>query len=408
MKVLRKLPSDGTYSHNNVGNYVKEATSKKLDIVTSDMTAFTDLFPGILQRELLRELVKDQDLANAWWTLLAKRSFKLSWEDRYISYGTGQPMGAYASWPLCTLAHHLIVHYSAYKTNQKSVNKHYRIIGDDNAITNKIIASFYKETLSQLGCELNPYKGTSSICGAKRSSAEVAKRIYLNGKDLSPLTPGIVKSLMNPYLLNSTVRIISQSFDDNQTLPAALVQSVLSLLKSKNKIDKVLVLVTNPYDGVIKPGKPGYDDLLNHPWGHVMDQKELLYETMFQLRHNSLMSLSQKVMQDPKGFEGLWVRLQSEPQLPAHDLKGTAEDETVTQYAVLECAKHLRQRLYETLSKVMLQANQYDYDESESLLALHEVEYMPNPLNPFLDSKDVRNTHMSSLVISCYQELQAD
>lgn len=408
MHMLKQLPSDGTHSHNNVGNYVKEATSKKLDIVTSDMTAFTDLFPAIIQQHLLMELMKKQpNLAKAWWTLLSKRTFKLAWEDRNICYGTGQPMGAYASWPLCTLAHHLIMRYSAYKTAQKAISKQYRIIGDDNANTNKVVASFYKETLSQLGCELNPYKGTSSIAGAKNSGAEVAKRLYLNGIDLSPLTPGIVKSLFNPIMLNSTIKDLDLSFNKTKALPTVLVNSIMSSSNERDR-ENILIYVTNPYDGVIKPGNPGYDNL-NHPWSDYLSDREQLYDTIFSVRHNNLMERIQIIGSDPKGLEGLWVRLAAEPQSTPDDLRDINEMNTAPQYACIECAKHLRQQYYNALSEVMLQANNYDPESIDGdEIKLIEVEYLPDPTNPFMDRKDFRKIQTSSLIMSCFHELKAD
>jgi hypothetical protein len=404
MNLLRNIPSDGTYSHNNVGNYVKRATSNKLDIVTSDMTAFTDLFPSIIQQKLLDNLTENRNLAQAWWTLLSKRSFKLAWADKHVYYGTGQPMGAYASWPLCTLAHHLIVHYSAHKTAQKAISKQYMIIGDDNANTNKVVASHYKETLQQLGCELNPYKGTSSIAGAKYSGAEVAKRLYLNGKDLSPLTPGLVNSLFNPYFVNTTLKELILTFDETEALPALLVNSIMSISNERDK-KKIQVFVTNPYDGILKPGKPGYEDF-NHPWSDFISDRENLYDTIFNIRNNNLMERSQIVGADPKGLSGLWVRLQSEPQLTPNDLEGIAECEAIIQYAHIQCAKHLRQQYYNALSEVMLQANMYDPDSiSEDEIKLTEIEYLPDPTCPFIDRKDLRKTQTSSLIMSCYHAL---
>lgn len=413
MNILRRLPSDGTYSHNNVGKYVMDATSRKLDVYTSDMTAFTDRFPAVIQHELLKCLVSDQELCEAWWTLLAKRTFTLAWSGETVRYGTGQPMGAYASWALCTLAHHLIVHYTAYKCNIKDVNKLYRIIGDDNVITNKVIACYYKETLQQLGCEINPYKSTSTASGAKYSSAEVAKRLYLNGKDYSPITPGIVRNLCKPYLLNDAIKGLQLSFDDT-AVPLRVLEAMYPYDNKDRR--KALVLLTNPFDGCIKPNMLGYDTKFDHPWGDWIsdDEREQeqfndeLFETIFNIRYQSLMAKVQKVNSDPKGLEGLWVRLQTDPHLDLNQLRGTPEcGESHTSYAVLQTAKHIKQKLNEALSNIMLQANNYSYDKLSDGIKLFEVEYIPDPTCPFTDTKDLRSTQASCLIESCYQELSA-
>jgi hypothetical protein len=157
MNILGKLVSDGTYSHQNVGKYTQQATKEKSFIACSDLTAATDRFPAIIQESLLKELLKETDLAEPLWTLLAKRSFKLSWSDQIVTYGCGQPMGAYGSWPLFALAHHLIVEYCA-STVMNSVKAHYRIIGDDNVITREEVYESYLDVMSRLGLTINPGK----------------------------------------------------------------------------------------------------------------------------------------------------------------------------------------------------------------------------------------------------------
>jgi hypothetical protein len=407
MSILRALPSDGTFSHNSIGLFAKNATLNKFEVHTSDATAFTDRFPAVIQYELLKVLIDDQDLVEAWWTLLAKRSFHVPWTGETVQYSTGQPMGAYASWALCTLAHHLIVHYSASKTNVKGANKLYRIIGDDIVITNKVIASFYKETFIQLGMELNQYKSTSSPSGAQYSGAEVAKKLFLNGLELSPLTPGLVKSIVNPYLLNSSILEIQNRFND-----PALPIRICNAIYGNNQNSIAWVLTTNPFDGSIKPGIPGYDSK-NHKWGgyapHLIadnqDLKEELFETAFELRYNNLMQKVMQVNSDPKGKEGFWVRLQSEPQ-NLNPYKGTSDSgEDHTPVAVIQCAKHLKQRLNESMSSIMLAANDYSFEDFDEAIKLREVEYIPDPTCPFTDIKELRKTQTSLLIIDVYNTL---
>jgi hypothetical protein len=391
MDLLKSLESDGTFSHRNVGNYVQEKTKEKSFIQTSDMTAFTDLFPAILQQKLLYCLVEDRNLATSWWNLLSKRTFKVAWNNDYVNYGTGQPMGAYASWAICTLAHHMIVHYSAYKLRIKNVNTLYRIIGDDNAISHEKLALTYKETLTAIGCKLNPYKGTCSTTGIEYSSAEVAKRLYLNGIDISPLTPGIIKSLTNPLLVNTGIGDLLTIYDD-PTLPIQILERMIP----KDKRNRVLMLCTNPYNGVIKPGMPGYENA-NTIWGDLIRSGHYR-NVMVRFRVESLQNKANLIMADNIGPYGSWARMTVKSTIKDPGYSG---NNTVPQYAQVECRRHLLSRLrniIETLDEVV--ASNSDFD-------LTEVEYMPDPRNPFLDSKEVRDTHASLLVEKCYHFLSS-
>lgn len=394
MDLLRGLSSDGTFSHMNVGKYAQEATRDKTFIATSDMTAFTDLFPAIIQHKLLLELVEDPELAESWWTLLAKRNFTVAWSGESVSYGTGQPMGAYASWPLCTLAHHLIMHYCAYKKSIKNPNKFYRILGDDNERTNKVLSIFYEETLLNLGCELNPYKGTVSRPGIKYSSAEVAKRLYLNGLDISPLTPGLINSLGNPALINNALRDIKQMFNKPE-LPVHILDNVVR----KEKRDKCWMLCTNPYNGIIKPGNPGYDDH-SDIWASHLDRDDL-YEILNVFRINNLIDKAIEVDHESDlVFD--WVGLQTLPRSNSIPDGGDMELKSAPQYAQHFCRKRMFIQLSRAINKLW-----YNEIENYDPFILEEVEYMADPRNPFMDSKDLRSTLATLLVEKSYDFLEA-
>lgn len=238
MDLLSSLETDGTMSHMNVGNYVKEITKLKGFVETFDLTAFTDRFPREIQEKLLYELCENKELAKAWWTILANRTFTVTWSGEEVTYAAGQPMGAYASWPLCSLAHHAVVEYTRSK-------RAYRLIGDDVAITDKRSASLYSDVIQRLGVEVNPYKGTRSEQGNLYSSAEIAKRLYLNGEDLTPLTPGKILGLRNRYLCLEGIRELKQRFD-NPSLPRQCID--FHFPKGEDR-DYVLCLACNPLTG---------------------------------------------------------------------------------------------------------------------------------------------------------------
>jgi hypothetical protein len=377
MSLLNKLETDGTSSHMDVGNYVKECTKRKDFVQTFDLTAFTDRFPREIQETLLYELCENKDLAKAWWTILANRTFTVAWSGEQVTYAAGQPMGAKASWPLCALAHHAVVEYCRAK-------RKYRLIGDDVVITDQRAANRYQEVISALGVETNPGKGTLSLEGSLHSSAEIAKRLYLNGVDLTPLTPGMILSLRNRYLCLEGIRELKQRFND-PTLP----RQIIEFCYPKDDRDFIWCLACNPLNGVIKPSEEGYD---NFPgWADIeVDELKIIIQEI------RLLSLTRKM---EERFMIFGPALTSREPDFSIDFSGDLwTNPTTMPDAIKYSHRKLLGEFMDTWERVAI----IDvYDDTE-LLSLEAVEYLPDPENPFLDSKDLRKARMSQLLRDAY------
>lgn len=295
MDFLSKLVSDGTYSHQNVGKFAQLKTKEKSFIYCSDLTAFTDRFPAIIQEKLLSQLLKhkDPDLWKSMWTLLAKRTFRTAWSDDEVTYNCGQPMGAYGSWPLCTLAHHLIVEYCAKEVDKASIKHQYRIIGDDNIITDRKTAMKYSEVIQSLGIEINAGKTVCSPEQSEYSGAEVAKQLYLNGICLTPITPGFMRLLRKPYMFNTCLGILRGRYEDFCSIhPATLIDSFFR----KERVKKLVWLIgTNPINGNIKPTDVGYD--INCPWD-ADKPRDVYLENYRKIIIDTLLDQSQRQVDD--------------------------------------------------------------------------------------------------------------
>lgn len=269
--ILSRLVSDGTYSHRAVGKFAQEHTGYKSYMYCADLTAATDRFPKRIQEEILHELVKDRDLSNALWTLLSKRTFRVAWadqidnskhEDTEVTYNCGQPMGAYASWPLFALAHHLIVWFSAKLAGKSKPMGLYRLIGDDVIICDEETATIYRKVMTKLGLTINKGKTVESPIHSENSGAEVAKQLYLNGKCLTPLTPGFVRDIVKPYMFNSCIGEIMSRYEFcHSEIPARLIDALF--MSEKNK-QLAWVVASDPISGNIKPSFEGYD--IKSPW----------------------------------------------------------------------------------------------------------------------------------------------
>jgi hypothetical protein len=148
----------------------------------------TDRFPSELQWTLLLNIFD--------WLKTIKNEFKefvLRPKVTYRSsdgqltdteYKVGSPMGIYTSWASFSLCHHLLVriagYYNAIKTNDR-----YLIIGDDIVISDNKLATAYKGLLTKL--EISFKESDSFVSSQDKSIAEFAKRLFINGRELSPL-----------------------------------------------------------------------------------------------------------------------------------------------------------------------------------------------------------------------------
>lgn len=83
-------------------------------------------------------------------------------DGRSISYETGQPMGAYSSWAIFSICHHLIVQLSAKELNISLPFREYYLLGDDIVIQNPHVASLYLKKLQDLGVEISEEKTIKS------------------------------------------------------------------------------------------------------------------------------------------------------------------------------------------------------------------------------------------------------
>lgn len=376
MSLLSNLVSDGTYSHQAVGKYAQQKTKEKSFILCADLSNATDRFPAIIQRLLLFNIIEDKDLAQALWTLLAERSFKLAWSDEIVTYSCGQPMGAYASWPLFSLAHHLVVEYCAEKLDIKQPKHLYRMIGDDIIITEERLSQKYLEVIQLLGVELSLSKTVLSPESSDKSGAEVAKQLYLNGICLTPLTPGFVRNLRKPYMLNASMKVLRERYEffRPETLPCL----IKIFCKRKSKL--AWLLCSNPINGIIKPGMPGYNE--NSPWTSVNTEEKI--KSYYKMAGNLLTDKALKMMNDSNMFI-------SSPGSPWKD--SAQPPARCMAYVVMTITMRLT---YVMNDLINISAN----ETPEALVAAFD--FIPDPNTPFMERKEMRQKRISSLIQSLF------
>jgi hypothetical protein len=90
-------------------------------------------------------------------------------------------MGAYSSFAMLALTHHVIVKIASRRAGFTNFN-HYMVLGDDGAMANKRVAKHYIDLFEYLGMTINPIKGFTGCV------LEFAKQLHtVNGYNISPL-----------------------------------------------------------------------------------------------------------------------------------------------------------------------------------------------------------------------------
>jgi len=190
---LRKIPMDGTFDQISPVKLLVDSVPSGQRFYSFDLSSATDRLPIDIQRDILNILVPY--LGTAWSDLLGS----LSWQwtslnkkvpTREYRYSVGQPMGAYSSWAMLALSHHIIVQVASLNCGKSSF-KAYAVLGDDIVIADDDVAHEYLKLMKMLGLEINLSKSLIS-----KDFCEFAKRwIGPSGLDLSPLGPGLILRL---------------------------------------------------------------------------------------------------------------------------------------------------------------------------------------------------------------------
>lgn len=178
MSFLRGLKPDCTF---NQGSF-RSKLPPHGPYYSIDLTSATDRLPVEIQEAVLAALVGNKEYAAAWRNLILDRDYATSWGDRKpVRYRCGQPMGAYSSWTMFSVTHHLLVRYAAVKVGLTSRFSGYVLLGDDIVIANEIVAKEYLAIMAGLGVEISESKTFIS-----HDMYEFAKRVILRGREVTP------------------------------------------------------------------------------------------------------------------------------------------------------------------------------------------------------------------------------
>lgn len=184
MKVLRQLPTDGTWSQEGCANRVAAATAQGKKLHCFDLSAATDRFPVWFTR-LVLSLILGVEEAALWVEILTGRGY----DHKGVSYryATGQPMGTLSSWAAFALSHHVVVLIAAARCGLGPGFRDYAILGDDIVIFDDDVAEEYRDIMTSLHVEINDSKSFIATGGA-----EFAKRHFLRGREITGLSGSLI------------------------------------------------------------------------------------------------------------------------------------------------------------------------------------------------------------------------
>lgn len=280
---LKNQPQDGTFDQNRVSTLVKDWTadvSRSQEIYSFDLSKATDRLPALLLRQIVNDIY-GPEIAREWYNLLTQREFKTHDGKGFVRYTTGQPMGALSSWASLAIWHHVIIQLCFTYCNVTLKPNSYVVIGDDVAINDKKVASLYRLIVDKiLGIGISESKGFSpetisganplpkcSLMSEETLSAEIAKRIFINGHELTPIPPDLlIEGLKNPLSFGDLLRSL-----EDRCIPDLYVRSsdpltFLSNLSLKPRLAKLVAyspINVQPPKGLASPMNSTCD---TNPW----------------------------------------------------------------------------------------------------------------------------------------------
>jgi hypothetical protein len=249
-KGLKALRMDATFDQSGGLSRLREI-SRGRGMYSYDLSSATDRLPVRLQEQILSAL--GLSWAGSWKSILTDRLWYLG--PTPIKYAVGQPMGAYSSWAMLALTHHVIIQVAASRVGWIRVFPYYCVLGDDVVIADRLVAESYKSLMSALGVPINMSKSLVSEIGC----LEFAKRwFHPDQGEFSPIGPGLILVVIRnlrfiPLLVNE---LVTKNFG---FLPMQLkdVIHLLTLLRRKTKIDKKIItlLALGPSGGLWGSGQ---------------------------------------------------------------------------------------------------------------------------------------------------------
>lgn len=192
MSWLKSNPKDGTNDHSIAACAVKEWTKSNLPIWSFDLTTATDRYPVFLQ-EIVIDSIFGSEICTLWKSIITNRDFVCPNGVDKVRFATGQPLGALSSWCAFAITHHFHVRTAARLAGRDSSDYDYRIIGDDVSLfKDAAVAREYIGMMADLAVPFSTSKSITPDQCKGVNAGELAKRVFVDGNELTPVPPDAV------------------------------------------------------------------------------------------------------------------------------------------------------------------------------------------------------------------------
>lgn len=183
---LGLIPQDGTFDQwKPVKDWVIPRIRLGSPCFSFDLSSATDRLPIAAQRQILTHFF-GKVFAWAWCVLLDRDWW---FQGKPIRYAVGQPMGAYSSWAMLAVTHHIVVQMAAFRSGWVGWFPYYAVIGDDIVIADQGVADHYLSIMRTFGVSISKHKSIVSESGF----LEFAKRWFSGTRgEMSALGPGLL------------------------------------------------------------------------------------------------------------------------------------------------------------------------------------------------------------------------
>lgn len=205
MGVLNGINQDCTHDQNKFTKFLNlSKPSWCLDLKDA-----TDRFPLEIQERILK-VITNESISKSWSRILVELPFDFRSEK--LTYSKGQGMGAYTSFPMFALSHHVIVKIASRRAGITRF-KDYAILGDDIIIQDKQVSDHYKEIMNHLKVDISLTKSYSG------NLIEFCKRYFYKGEEFSPYSISSLCSSWKSYplLLNHIDQMKARGYFLNAT-----------------------------------------------------------------------------------------------------------------------------------------------------------------------------------------------
>jgi hypothetical protein len=173
MTILRWIPNDGTFDQPAPLVHL----FGKAHCYSFDLKSATDRWPLHYLYTVMMMFFGPSLASSVVNTTLGFNTFDVLFVKikRCVSFIAGKPWGYYASWPLFSLSHHILVWYAAEQVHPGVKFTAYAILGDDIVIGDTDVAMVYAQCLEKLGVDISKNKYIILNTGA----FEFAKRFHV-------------------------------------------------------------------------------------------------------------------------------------------------------------------------------------------------------------------------------------